>query len=310
MHTTAPPASPPLESAAWRALAAAHRRRAEAHTRPVRERRARGVPDPVGDFLFEYYPYPPSRLERWHPGLGVALKVGPGWEKTFSPALHCHQDGVITLDPARLPAKAAGRVAWIARLLTATRDRAPNFACHGMHEWAMVYRAGRVRHEGSLPLRLAREEIDAVVRSRPIACSHHDAFRFFTEAARPLNRLQPSFDTRIDHEQPACVHANMDLYKWASKLMPWCGSALLLDAFELAFDLRELDMRASPYDLASHGLAPVPIETPAGRRKYESLQRALATRARPIRSRLIATCKALVPTQPETQHPDAPDSIT
>lgn len=290
MNPTAPP---PLEPAAWCAIADAHRNRAEAHTRPIRARRARGVRDPVGDFLFEYYPYPPSRLERWHPGIGVALRVEQGWENQFAPKLHHHQDGVITLDPGRMPAKAAARVAWIRELLTATRDRAPNFACHGMHEWAMVYQAEDVRHAGSVTLRLPQAEIDALVRSRPIACSHHDAFRFFAKSARPLNRLQPTLDTRITHEQPACVHANMDLYKWAVKLMPWCGSSLLLDAFELACDLRELDMRASPYDLRSHGLHPIAIETADGRAQYEALQRALATRAHPLRQRLIDVCAAI-----------------
>jgi hypothetical protein len=35
--------------------------------------------------------------------------------------------------------------------------------------------------------------------------------------------------------------------------------------FRLARDVRELDMRASPYDLADLGYPPVRIETPEGR---------------------------------------------
>jgi len=287
------PPSMPIEPAVWQAMARAHRARAEAHTRPVRDRRARGIRDPVGDFLFQYYSYPPALLERWHPGLGVALIVGEEWEKNFQPKLHHHQDGVITLDPSRIAQKSRERIAWIGELLAATRDRAPNFACHGMHEWAMLYQAEDVRHAETTPLRLPQAEIDAFVRSRPIACSHHDAFRFFAQSARTLNRLQPTFDTRIAMEQPGCVHANMDLYKWAAKLMPWCGSALLLDAFELALDLRNLDMRASPYDLRSRGLTPIAIETTEGRREYETIQRALATRAHPIRQQLIDVCENL-----------------
>jgi len=285
--------SMPIEPAVWQAMARAHRARAEAHTRPVRDRRARGIRDPVGDFLFQYYPYPLSLLERWHPGMDVELIVEDGWEVEFPPKVHQYQNGAIRLDPSRIPHNKLERITWIGQLLAATRDRAPNFACHGMHEWAMVYQAEDVRHAETTPLRLPQAEIDAFVRSRPIACSHHDAFRFFAKSALGLNRLQPTLDTRIAMEQPGCVHANMDLYKWAAKLMPWCGSAVLLDAFELALDLRDLDMRASPYDLRSRGLEPIRVETPEGRREYEALQRALATRAKPIRERLIDVCSAL-----------------
>lgn len=288
-----PPPKPPIKQATWRAMAHDHRARAEAHTRPVRDRRARGVRDPVGDFLFQYYSYPPSLIERWHPGIGVELTVGDGWEKEFSPELHRHCESVISLDPSRMTQKAAERVAWIGELLAATRDRAPNFTCHGMHEWAMIYQAEDVRHAATLPLRLPQAEIDEIVRSRPIICSHHDAFRFFAKSARPFNRLRPTFESRISMEQPGCVHANMDLYKWAAKLMPWCGSDLLLDAFELACELRQLDMRASPYDLRSRGLEPIAIETPKGRQEYEAMQRDLARRAWPLRERLIGVCAAI-----------------
>ena len=84
--------NPALEPTQWRALAAKHRHRAEAHTQPVRDRRARGVRDPVGDFLFQYYPYPISLLERWHPGIGVVLVVEEGWENEFSADLHHFQN--------------------------------------------------------------------------------------------------------------------------------------------------------------------------------------------------------------------------
>ena len=79
----------------------------------------------------------------------------------------------------------------------------------------------------------------------------------------------------------------MDLYKWAAKAMPWAGSELLLDCFELAVELRDLDMRASPYDLTEWGREAVRIETADGRRIYENEQRTLAARARPLRERLI-----------------------
>lgn len=102
-----------------------------------------------------------------------------------------------------------------------------------------------------------------------------------------MNRLQPTLDSRISLEQPGCVHANMDLYKWAAKSMPWIGSELLLNCFELAIELRDLDMRASPYDLTAWGREPVRIETPEGRRTYEIEQRRLAEKAASLRERLI-----------------------
>ena len=63
-------------------------------------------------------------------------------------------------------------------------------------------------------------------------------------------------------EQPGCLHATMDLYKWAYKLSPATPSELLADCFALAADVRELDMRASPYDLADLGLPARPRSRP------------------------------------------------
>jgi hypothetical protein len=69
--------------------------------------------------------------------------------------------------------------------------------------------------------------------------------------------------------------------------MPRIGSELLLDCFELAMELRDLDMRASPYDLTAWGREPVRIETAEGRRSYESEQRRLAEKAAPLREKLM-----------------------
>jgi hypothetical protein len=120
-----------------------------------------------------------------------------------------------------------------------------------------------------------------------VRCSHFDAFRFFTPPARPLNLLQPTRETQHENEQPGCLHANMDLYKWSYKLAPIVGSTTVVDCFELARDIRTLDMRASPYDLAGLGYEPVRIETPEGRAEYATAQRAFAERAAPLRRRLI-----------------------
>ena len=95
-------------------------------------------------------------------------------------------------------------------------------------------------------------------------------------------------------EQPGCLHANMDLYKWAYKLSPAIPSALTMDCFDLAREVRELDMRAAPYDLRTLGYEPVEIETPAGKATYVAAQRDFASRAQLLRRRLIDACNSLL----------------
>ena len=99
----------------------------------------------------------------------------------------------------------------------------------------MVYRAepGEVRHRG-VPLRLGSAGTDAVVESMPLRCTHFDAFRFFTGPARARNGAQLTRQAQPATEQPGCLHAAMDLYKWAFKLLPLLDSDSVMDAFELA----------------------------------------------------------------------------
>jgi hypothetical protein len=85
----------------------------------------------------------------------------------------------------------------------------------------------------------------------------------------------------------------MDLYRHAYKLSPLVPSDLVADCFELASEIRTLDMRASPYDLADLGFPPVRVETPEGRAEYVRAQRDFADRAAVLRSRLIDLCAAL-----------------
>jgi len=282
----------PLAALDWQAKAAAHFARATGYTISARDRKDRGLPHPIEDFLFQYYPFAFSLLENWQPGFGTGLEWeepvdSPSHFPQFASRFYTVENGVLFADAKRLSEKEGDRLVWIHRLLVATQDRPPNFACHGLHEWAMVYRGKEVRHEKTTPLRLPQNEIDAFVESRAICCSHHDAFRFFAKEARPFNRLQPSLEDRVSMEQPGCVHANMDLYKWAAKCMPWTGSELLLDCFELAIELRNLDMKASPYDLRAWNCGPICIETPDGRRIYETEQRRLAFTGLRLRKRLI-----------------------
>jgi hypothetical protein len=282
-----------LEEADWLARRAAHETRTTAWIAPHQKRTARGERHPVHDFLFTYYAFRPAWLRRWHPGPDVALAGERAGEFLRWPEYRATADGVM-IDPAALPPQRREFVRWLAELLATMQTRPAFFACHGLHEWAMVFRqpADAVRHS-AWPLRFPSEEIARIVESQPMCCSHFDAFRFFTDAARPLNRLQPTRATAPQFEQRGCLHANMDLYKWAFKLAPFTPSELLADCFALARDIREVDMRASPYDFRALGYAPIPIETSNGRDEYAEHQRAFAARGEPLRARLLALCGRL-----------------
>ena len=80
----------------------------------------------------------------------------------------------------------------------------------------------------------------------------------------------------------------MDLFKWAVKMEPLVPGDLLLDCFELARDIRLLDMEASPYDCRGLGYGVVAIETAEGKAEYVTRQRAFTERADLLRHQLIA----------------------
>jgi len=278
-----------LEEAEWTARAAAHAERVDAFVAPHLARRADGVKHPVHDFLFTYYSQRPAQLRRWHPGYGVAL--GGAAASAYSSAKGYVDRPAVHVSRAHLESQRA-LIGSIHTLLTATASRPANTGCFGLHEWAMVYRQPETRHDW--PLRLGHAGTDTVVESHRIACSHFDAFRFFTPSAVERNALQPGRDDRAAYEQPGCLHAGMDLYKHAFRLTPLVPSDLVADCFELARDIRELDMRAAPYDLADLGFTPVCIETPEGKQEYAAAQRRFAERGAPLRQRLIDECERLL----------------
>jgi hypothetical protein len=287
-----------LEESDWTARAAAHADRVDSFVAPHLARRADGVKHPVHDFLFTYYSQRPAQLRRWHPGYGVALggaaasaySALKGYTSTVEEGRQGPSRNLVRVSPDHL-ATQIELIRSTHALLTATASRPANTGCFGLHEWAMVYRQPETRHDW--PLRLGNAGTDTVVETHRIACSHFDAFRFFTPSAVELNALQPGRDDRASYEQPGCLHAGMDLYKHAFRLTPLVCSDLVADCFELARDIRELDMRAAPYDLADLGFAPVRIETPEGKQEYAAAQRAFAARGAPLRQRLIEECERL-----------------
>ncbi|KQU70643.1 hypothetical protein [Phycicoccus sp. Root101] len=292
MQTTSTP-SRALSRAQWQALEADHERRADDATAGHRARRGEQVAHPVEDFLFTYYPFRPALLRRWHPGPGVRLEDAAALPR--AQWKHYRAEGAdLELDVAAYVEARGRTLEFVRDLITATATRPAQLGCFGLHEWAMVYQQTpeQVRH-ADWPLRLGADATDDVVRGQQIRCTHFDAFRFYTPPARSLNLLQPTRETQVALEQPGCLHAGMDLYKWAMKLAPAIPGDLVLDCFDHARAIRELDMRASPYDLSALGYEPVRIETPAGRAEYAAAQRGFADRGQALRGRLVGAIDAV-----------------
>ncbi len=286
---------PILATDDWLPRSAAHEARVDAWVVPHLERRRRGEKHPVEDFLFDYYHQSPAKLRRWSPGLGTVL-AGPEALARYADLADwaVTADGTgVSPDPGRL-GRHHRRVADARRLLRATAGRAPAYGCFGLHEWAMVYRLppDAVRHE-QLPLRLGSAGTDAVVEAQPLRCTHVDAFRFFTDEAVPRNATTPTRAGQARDEQPGCLHAGMDLYRWAAAFAPFVPSELVADCFVHAREIREVDMRASPYDLSAFGHPAIAVETPEGRADYVRHQRRFAKQGADLRARVLRAVDAL-----------------
>lgn len=278
--------------------AAAHHEAVSAYAQDFLARRRVGAKHPVEDFLFTYYSFKPGQLSRWHPGAQFVLE-GAGASEQSRWRFYTHVDdgtaaGGAAVDTARFVQERASMIGYVRRLLRSTAARPAQLGCFGLHEWAMVYRSGQhgQRHD-DVPLRLGAQGTDDVVESLNLRCTHFDAFRFYTPSAKPLNALQPTRENQPDMEQPGCLHANMDLYKWAYKLVPAISSDLLLECFDLAWRIRQLDMRASPYDLLPWGYEPVRIEEPGGRAEYVRAQQRFSEEAQLLRAKLLESLEAL-----------------
>jgi len=280
-----------LAPSQWLPRADTHTARVDTFTAAHRTRARNGQTHPVWDFLFSYYSLRPRQLRVWHPGHGAVLSGPEAARYRHRPGYIAVAEGV-TVGADYLRARTPA-VRFVAGLLRSTASRIPRFGCFGMHEWAMVYRTGAVRH-ASVPLRLGSTGTNAVVDSLPLRCTHYDAYRFFTPAAATRNEGQPDRDSQSRWEQPGCLHTNMDLYKWCYKLGPLVESGLLMDCLDLAARARELDMRASPYDLREYGFDPIAVEETAGRAEYVRQQAAVAGRAAPLRATLLEQCERLL----------------
>jgi hypothetical protein len=270
------------------------------------KRRSLRQKHPVHDFLFTYYNCSPQKLKQWVPPYDKSLEVLANMHEEYAwinESWFEQKENSLYLDRTRINPHTYGLASFVATLCTQISTRPSRFGCFGLHEWAMVYKSSpdQIRHNG-YRLRLSPQELADFVESQIICCTHYDAYRFFTKEAHPLNTLNPRLETRLEMEQGGCLHANMDVYKWSVKLWPWIGSDFIARAFFLALEGRELDMRASPYDLTDDGYAPLCIETEEGRRQYQKAQQLYAEKARPLRIELAAFCEGILATTKPLDH--------
>lgn len=272
-----------LTAEEWKPLADAHAAQIDAWSEGRRSRR--GQRHPIDDFLWHYYSFRPGHLRRWHPGVGIALEGAP--EHASWPH-YARRDGLTFADASTITDERRRALNWMRELLQRTLEHEPRFGCFALHEWAMVYglEQHEVRHEQA-PLRLTPVQIREVVDRSPLRCTHYDAFRFYTPGAAPLNEVQPARADQIEYEQPGCLHANMDIYKWCYKATPFVSSELTRDAFGLAREIRILDVQASPYDLTTWDTPSLDVETSEGKAEFIARQRDFASRANELRRRLI-----------------------
>ena len=273
----------------WQERAARHAARAEEFIRSAQRPEAR----PVESFLFTYYSYRPAQLRRWHPGPGVVLlgesarNVFRRWYRTTTVPGPSGDPvtGVGWTSRLSSPTGASGAVH---RLLSAVRRAARTSAVSPCTVGDGLPAVPEERRH-ALPLRRCRGTDRVVSRIGSAA-------RILTRSvlhgrARPLNQLQPTRESQIALDQPGCLHATMDCYKWAYKLSPTVPGELLLDCFALARDIRELD-GAPP-------LRPVRprvcrcYETPEGKAEFTAAQREFSERGQVLRDRLLAVIAML-----------------
>jgi hypothetical protein len=258
---------------------------------PHRLERTLGRRHPVYDFLFSYYSFSRGQLLRWSPGIDVVLELGQVIDLPWSD-FYCIEGSAGKIDVRYFPERRIPYLDWAISFLKGSYDRPPTFHCFGLHEWAMVYRSSE-RHHPEVPLRVSGQVLEACIEENQLCCTHYDAFRFFTPKAKPQNKFPLKRESVPEYEQPGCIHANMDLYKFGYKIAPFISSDLLRELFFLARKAREIDMRASPYDLAEYGFSPICVETKEGREMYVRAQRGLYLEAQKLRISLLEAYQML-----------------
>ena len=211
----------PVVVGCWRSRsggrrADAHAARADASTAGHRGARRRGEPTPSRTSSS------PTTLRRqaapWHPGAGVGCGCR-GHDRARLAVLRRGATRRPRVDDAT-PCSRSGATVDFVGGCSATPAGRRSSGCFGLHEWAMVYRQSTTcGTPAAAAARRGRHRRRG--RGHQLRCSHFDAFRFFTPAGRAAQPADARRATAAaELEQPGCLHAGMDLYKWAYKLAP------------------------------------------------------------------------------------------
>lgn len=295
---------------AWKERASLYRSSMQAILYPpgnsIKNRQHASNTHPIYNFLHKYYRYNTEDMLKYSPGMDVVLEYGSDdalstkYLNVDEKTNRCYFDKALLQE--KLVDGWAGSVNVLHNyeVLKSTMKKTPFFGCFGLHEWAMLYSGASTedhddkpkKHQEKLPLRVPQDIVNQIVETGPLRCTHFDAWRFFHPEAQPLNIHHPmKRQTQAQHEQGGCIHANMDLFKYAYQLHPLVSSDLVLRSLRLAVRARKIDMRASPYDVSQYldstTEGPIRVETKDGRMQYVKEQEALYQAAMPIRAELV-----------------------
>ena len=263
---------------------------------------------PIYNFLHSYYRYSITELKLYSPGVGNYIfdNVTHSGQYLLHPLVtpidmndeSCSKYA-LQLTPTVIKSKRynMNTISRSKDILESTIHKNPYFSCYGMHEWAMLYSSRSSqeidpssRHQSKLKLRVSQKIIDDAVESKVLTCTHYDAWRFFNPSAQPMNVINPlTRQNQLEHEQPGCIHATMDLFKYAHQLYPYVSSEILRETIQIALNARKIDMRASPYDVSHIEGCEIPIcvETNEGKLLYAKEQMSLYNTSMPIRKKLF-----------------------
>lgn len=295
-----------LAESTWRAAALEHRTILLEWLTPGFDHRQQQTTfdrhNPIYNFLSDYYGFKGSkgvrRLLRWSPGPTSCVLEGVK-ESDFADTLplrglSSYHGTTAVYDPVALQSTNPAPFLWYRNVLSKTLNAEPILHCYGLHEWAMQY-GDSVHHYQSLTPRVSPDIIRRTVERKGIHCTHIDALQYFTKDALPLNiHSQYNRQDQLHWEQPACVHAQMDLLQYGMRLQPFISARLMRDILSVVLEARKLDVAASPYDATPFGLSPVPVETAYGRKLYRKRQREIMECAQPLRNELLASYDAFI----------------
>ena len=256
---------------------------------------------PIYNFIHRYYSYSLKQIKLYSPGINIKLESST--KDDLNVLLSPDNFDIIKNQycSKTISIKKKKKLLRNQEILLQTTLNTPHFSCFGLHEWAMLAIGdGQESRHQSLPLRVSQETIDKIVKMKgSIRCTHYDAFRFFHPDVQDYNEISLSRNNQKDYEQGACVHATMDLFKYAYEIYPFISAELLRKCLSVSLKARHIDMRASPYDCSQiDGVDdPIKIETAEGRKQYATEQEKLYQLSVPLRIQLLEVYETVLLTE-------------